>query len=167
MQSDISTTDQDWQEYWLMQCTICRVLSALSAKARGHSRNLWISNQWTLWFHQRQEFPDHLSADVKRLYPVEFSLYRVHEKCFAKSTECESTPQYKEIFFYKLRPFEAWFTIHVHLIIKEVSWRVHLHLQRKRLHVWTVTGWQRGKFQVSYKSYQSHVMDVCSKSCRL
>lgn len=34
----------------------------------------------------------------------------------AKSTEGESTPQYKKIRFINVG---AWFTIHVHLIIKE------------------------------------------------
>jgi hypothetical protein len=42
------------------------------------------------------------------------------------------------------------------LKIKEIAQSVHLELQRRMLHVWTVIARLAGKFQLSYKSSKIH-----------
>jgi hypothetical protein len=53
-------------------------------------------------------------------------LYRMDEKCTAKPTECESTPQYKGKIVYERSPSEAWFPCYALLNIKENVQSVHL-----------------------------------------
>jgi len=69
----------------------------------------------------------------------------------AQPIEGESPPQYKKKMLCECRSSEAWIPNYGFLNIKENAQSVHLELQHDAaLHVWTVTAWLAGKFQVSY-----------------
>jgi hypothetical protein len=95
-----------------------------------------------------------------------FSVHRMNDKCTVKRTEGESTPQYKEKMFCERRPSEAWFPPCDLLNIKENAQSVHLGLQHRTLHIWTVIVWPAAKFQVPYESPQTHSVFVVASPGR-
>ena len=69
--------------------------------------------------------------------------------------------------FYGSRTSEAWFPTYSLLSTKENAQSVHLEHQYRMSHVWTVTAWFAGNFQVSYGSSGIHSVSVFANPRRL